>query len=168
MKIALIAAIGRNHELAIGDALPWQLPDDIKDFRSKIRGHKVLMGRKTYATIGHPLKYCPTIVITRNTDFRSEGAIIFHTIQEGIDYAQQSDEEMLFILGGGEIYKDTLSIATDLYLTHVEGEFSDATAFFPPIDWQQWQELPAETFHFKTSERNSHAFTIKHYLRKKQ
>lgn len=166
MKIALIAAIGQDHAIAIGDQLPWYLPDDVADFRRKIRGHMVLMGRKTYDTIGHPMQDSPTVIITRNEHYRSEGAIIFHTIPEGIAYARQQGEEKLFILGGGEIYKATLPLATDLYLTQVEGVFPESTAFFPPVDWEQWQELPAETLRFERSARNSHPFTIQHFVRK--
>ena len=166
MKIALIAAIGKHHEIAIGKELPWQLPDDVSDFRQKIRGHTVLMGRKTFETIGHPLKDSPTIIITRQKDYHSEGCSVFHTIDEGIDFANHSGKEKLFILGGGEIYKATLPLATDLYLTHVDGEFPSATAFFPPVEWALWKELPEETITFEQSYRNSHAFVIKHYLRK--
>jgi dihydrofolate reductase len=165
VRIALIAAIGADHAIAIGDALPWHLQDDIEDFRSKIRGHVVLMGRKTYDTIGHPLAGSPTIVITRDRTYHSD-AIVFHTIDEGICHAEEMGEEMLFILGGGQIYTDTLPLATDLYLTHVEASFADATAFFPPVDWSRWQEVETETLHFTPSARNEYAFTIKHYILK--
>ena len=167
MKIALIAAIGKQHELGVGSELPWQLPDDVADFRQKIHGHTVLMGRKTFETIGHPLKDSPTIIITRQSAYQSPGCHVFHTIDEGIDFAKQSGEEKLFILGGGEIYKAILPLATDLYLTHVEGEFPSATAFFPPVEWVLWKELPEETISFERFDRNSHAFIIKHYLRMK-
>jgi dihydrofolate reductase len=166
MKIALIAAIGKDHAIAVGDDLPWNLPDDVADFRRKIDGHWVLMGRKTYDTIGHPLKGSPTIVVTRRKDYTAEGAVVFDTIEEGLRHAREQGEQRLFILGGGEIYQATLPLATDLYLTHVEGEFENATAFFPPVDWEEWQEIPAETSHFPRSARNSHPFTIKHYHRK--
>jgi len=165
MRIALIAAIGADHAIAIGDELPWRLRDDTEDFHRKIRGHVVLMGRKTYETIGHPLDGSPTIVITRDTAYHSE-AMVFHTIEEGIRHAGGAGEEMLFILGGGEIYSAILPLATDLYLTHVEASFENATAFFPPVDWSRWQELPAETLHFTPSERNEYAFSIKHYILK--
>ena len=162
MRIALIAAIGRDHAIAIGNDLPWHLPDDVSDFRRKIKGHMVLMGRVTYEVIGHPLKDSPTMVITRNTEYQSD-AIVFHTISEGIQFAQQSGEKMLFILGGQEIYTDTLNLATDLYLTHVEDEFKNATTFFPEVNWSQWIELASETIRFEQSERNSHSFVVKHY-----
>jgi dihydrofolate reductase len=165
MRIALIAAIGADHAIAIGDELPWRLQDDIEDFRRKIRGHVVLMGRKTYDTIGHPLASSPTIVITRDRTYQSE-AIVFHTIADGIRHAEELGEEMLFILGGGEIYGATLLLATDLYLTHVEAISPNATAFFPPVDWSRWQEVETETLHFTPSERNEYAFTIKHYILK--
>lgn len=165
MRIALIAAIGADHAIAIGDALPWRLQDDIEDFRRKIRGHVVLMGRKTYETVGHPLDGSPTIVITRDAAYQSE-AMVFTTIADGISHAEERGEKMLFILGGGEIYSATLPLATDLYLTHVEASFESATAFFPPVDWSRWQEMPAETLHFTPSERNEYAFSIKHYILK--
>jgi dihydrofolate reductase len=165
MRIALIAAIGADHAIAIGDNLPWRLRDDIDDFRRKIRGHVVLMGRQPYETIGHPLADSPTIVITRDHAYHSE-AIVFHTIADGIRHAEELGEEMLFILGGGEIYSATLPLATDLYLTHVEDRFENATAFFPPVDWPRWQEVEGETLHFTPSARNEFAFTIKHYILK--
>ncbi len=166
MRIALIAAIGKQHELGIGDALPWHLPDDVADFHQKIRGHTVLMGRKTFDTIGHPVKKSPTIIITRNPSFTSEGCSVFHSVEDGLEHARLSGEEKIFILGGGEIYTATLDCATDLYLTLVEGVFPEATAFFPPIEWALWQELPEETSHFEPSQRNSHGFSIKHFVRK--
>lgn len=166
MKLALIAAIGKDHAIAIGDILPWQLPDDILDYRAKIKGHAVLMGRKTYELSRHPRKNSPTIVITRNPDYQSD-AIVFHSIAEGIRYAQESGEKMLFVLGGEKIYEETLPAATDLYLTHVDGEFPDATVFFPQVNWQEWEECQHETTEFKRSERNSHAFIIKHYIRRR-
>jgi dihydrofolate reductase len=165
MRIALIAAIGADHAIAIGEALPWRLQDDTDDFHHKIRGHVVLMGRKTYDTIGHPLADSPTIVITRDRAYHSD-AIVYHTIDEGVSRAEELGEEMLFILGGGQIYTETLPQATDLYLTHVAASFENATAFFPPVDWSRWQELEAETLHFTPSARNEYAFTIKHYILK--
>ncbi|HET58939.1 MAG TPA: dihydrofolate reductase [Chloroflexi bacterium] len=165
MRIALIAAIGVDHAIAIGDNLPWRLQDDTDDFHHKIRGHVVLMGRKTFETIGHPLADSPTIVITRDRAYRSD-AIVFHTIDDGIRHAGELGEEVLFILGGGQIYSETLPLATDLYLTHVAASFADATAFFPPVDWSRWQEVEAETLHFTPSERNEYAFDIKHYILK--
>jgi dihydrofolate reductase len=165
MRIALIAAIGADHAIAIGDNLPWRLQDDTDDFHHKIRGHVVLMGRKTYETIGHPLADSPTIVITRDRDYQSD-AIVFHTVDEGIRHAEELGEGMLFILGGGQIYTETLPLATDLYLTHVDASFANATAFFPRVEWTRWQEVAAETLHFSPSERNEYAFTIKHYILK--
>ena len=165
MRIALIAAIGADHAIAIGDNLPWRLRDDIDDFRRKIGGHVVLMGRKTYETIGHPLDGSPTLVITRDREYQSE-AMVFHTIADGISHAEELGEELLFILGGGQIYTETLPLATDLYLTHVEASFANATAFFPPVDWSRWQAVEAETLRFAPSERNEYAFTIKHYILK--
>lgn len=132
MKISLIAAIGKNRELGKGNKLLFQIPEDMKFFREKTRGHAVIMGRKTYESIGHPLPDRTNIVVTRSTDSSvPDGVVIKNSIEEALEYAKSIEKEEVFIIGGAQIYELSLPYANTLYLTLVEASVPDADAFFP-------------------------------------
>lgn len=130
--ISMVAAIGRNRELGRGNELLWRIPEDLKRFRTLTRGHPVIMGRKTFESIGKPLPERTNIVITRDPAWASEGALRAETIDEAIGMAAFSDGgEETFIIGGAQIYALALSHADKLYLTLIDAEAPDADAFFP-------------------------------------
>ena len=140
MKISLIAAIASgNRAIGKNNRLIYHIPEDLKRFRRITSGHVVIMGRKTFEAIGHPLENRTNIIITRDPDYFVEGAIVVHSLDEALQKAQafgseaqarRGDDE-IFIIGGGQVYQEAIKMADKLYLTIVEGS-PQADTFFPP------------------------------------
>jgi len=131
-NISIIAAIGKNRELGKGNNLLWHIPEDLKRFKKLTQGHAVIMGRKTFESIGRPLPNRTNIIITRDSSFTAEGCKMYHsfdTVIEAINSGEINGGEV-FIIGGGQIFELALPYADKLYLTVVEGTF-DADTFFP-------------------------------------
>lgn len=155
-------AIGKDNDML------WSLPDDMQYFKDQTKWHHVLMGRKNFDSLPPSFKPLPNrtnIVITRNKDWKAEGTVVFHTIEEGMNYAKKQGEGELFIIGGGQIYKQGLPIADKLYITEVFAEFPDAHAHFPDFDPDIWEEVSREK-HDK-DERHPYAFDFVVYERLK-
>ncbi len=129
--ISIIAAIGKNRELGKDNKLLWSLPEDMKRFREKTRNHPVIMGRKTFESIGRPLPNRLNIVVTRDRSYTIPGAEIFYSLEDALDFAKNKDKQEIFIIGGGQIYAEALSYADKLYLTIVDSDFPEADTFFP-------------------------------------
>ena len=163
MIISLIAAIAKNNAIGLENRLLWHLPVDLKFFKEKTVGHYVLMGRKTYESIGGFLKGRTIIVITGDRSFIADDAIIVHSIEDGIKYAKSDGEKELFICGGEQIYKQTLDIADKMYLTHVDCE-PQADTFFPKCDINKWKENKIRTK--DVDEKHLYQLTINEYTRK--
>ena len=138
--ISLIAAIGKNNELGKGNTLLWSMPADMKHFRETTALHTVIMGRKTFESIGRPLPDRKNIVITRDVNYKKEGVEIAHSLAGALDLIADQNEEV-FIIGGAELYKQTIEIADKLYITHVDAKDKDADAFFPEIIPVVWNEI---------------------------
>lgn len=146
--ISLIAAIGKNRELGRGNKLLFDIPEDMKFFREKTKGHPVIMGRKTFESIGRPLPGRTNIVITRDfLKFKDEHPeywlenvnILAQNMVDAIKFAKQRDKEEIFIIGGAQIYKLALPYADKLYLTLVDTDVPDADAFFP--DYSEFKKV---------------------------
>lgn len=165
MKISLIAAVGSNNVIGSDGDLPWSLPKDMKFFSSTTRGHHVLMGRKNYESIPkkyRPLPGRPNLVVTRQNDYQAPGAAIFQSIESAIEHAKNAGEEELFIIGGGEIYKQTIAFADKLYLTHVDAAPS-GDAHFPSFDESEFEKsIIAE---HEVDDVHNHSFIIIEYLK---
>ncbi len=133
MKISLIAAIGKNRELGKDNELLFQIPEDMKFFREKTKGHAVIMGRKTYESIGHPLPNRTNIVVTRDSNFiiHDSSTEVVHSVEEAIKFGKTVEQNELFVIGGAQIYELAFPYADRLYLTLVEASVPDADAFFP-------------------------------------
>lgn len=144
--ISLIAAIGKNNELGRGNTLLWHLPADLKHFKEITTLHPVIMGRKTFESIGHPLPNRRNIIITRNVNYKrdlpaeSDGVELVYSLNEALDLFPDQNEE-IFIIGGGELYKQTMPIADKLYITRIDAETKDADTFFPEIIPAVWNEV---------------------------
>jgi len=136
MTISIIAALGSNRAIGKDNALLWHLPGDLPRFKQLTMGHPVIMGRKTYESIGKPLPGRLNIVITRNCDFRAEGVVICHSLNEALEQADAagSPDNETFIIGGGDIYAQAIDRADRLYLTEVDEAPADADVFFPGYD----------------------------------
>lgn len=139
MIISSIVAISNNNAIGINNDLPWHMPADLKFFKDTTLGHYVLMGRKSYDSVGRPLPGRTNIVVTRNKLFSNSQIKIVHSIADGILLAQQARQEELFILGGSNIYGQTMNITNRLYVTKINTHIPDATAFFPVIDENIWK-----------------------------
>jgi dihydrofolate reductase len=131
--ISIIGAMSQNRVIGDRGALPWSLPTDMKWFRNTTRGHPVIMGRKTFETLTSPLPNRANIIVTRDTLYSANGCTVFDTIQKAIDFAKTQDENEIFIIGGGEIYSQSLEIADRLYITVIEKDF-EGDAFFPKYE----------------------------------
>jgi dihydrofolate reductase len=158
--ISLIAAIGRNNELGKGNTLLWKLPADMEHFKKITLLHTVLMGRKTFESIGKPLPNRKNIVITRDANYKKGGVEIAHSLSDALDKIGNNEEE-IFIIGGGELYAQTMPIADKLYITHVDAKDEEADVFFPEIIPVVWNEISYEEH--KRDEKNSLNYTFSVY-----
>ncbi len=139
--VSLIAAIGKNRELGRGNNLIFKIPEDMKFFREKTRGHAVIMGRKTYESIGHPLPNRTNIIVTRDSNFtiHDSSTEVVHSVEDAIKFGKTVEQNELFVIGGAQIYQLALQYADKLYLTLVEAEVPDADAFFP--DYSEFKKV---------------------------
>jgi len=148
MKISLIAAIGRNRALGENNDLIYKIPEDLKRFRALTSGHPIIMGRKTFESIGRPLPNRVNIVITRDQNYQKEGIIVVHSLDEALRNASgKPGTEEIFIIGGGQIFQESIGLADRLYLTIVEGN-PGADTFFP--DYLQFKKVVFEEDHQTT------------------
>lgn len=149
MKVALIAAYAQNRVVGINNSLPWHLPEDLKYFKRTTSGKAIIMGRKTYDSIGRPLPNRTNIVVTRNADFTAEGVVVVNSLEAAIKHAESVNEingvDEVMIIGGAAIYEASLPMADRLYLTHVHAEV-EGDAYFPEVDMSDWNEIDREDF----------------------
>ncbi len=132
--ISLICAMGRNREIGVANRLPWHISQDLKRFKTFTMGHPIIMGRRTFESIGRPLPGRTNIIVTRNSQYERPGCVICHDIEEALDRARsvgESDPSEIFVIGGAQIYRQTIAMADKLYLTLVDDEPEGADAFFP-------------------------------------
>lgn len=163
MKLALMAAMADNLTVGINNALPWHLPEDLKYFKRTTSGKAIIMGRKTYESIGRPLPNRTNIVITRNPDFQAEGVRIVSSLDEAIELAESVNEingvEEVMVIGGAAIYELALPKADRLYLTHVHANV-DGDAFFPKVDFKQYQEVSRDDYFADEHNPYDYSFVI--------
>lgn len=141
-RLSLIAAVAENGVIGSDNALPWRLPDDLKRFKKLTLGHPVIMGRRTYESIGRPLPDRRNIVVTRNAAYRAEGCAIAASLKAAIDACGPAHEEV-FIIGGAQIYAEALPLAQRLYLTEIRRSYA-GDARFPDIRRAEWKETARE------------------------
>lgn len=161
--ITIIAAIAKNNALGKNNQLLWHLPSDLKHFKKHTRNHCVIMGRKTYESLGKPLPNRENIVITRSKKKQFEGCIVVHSIQEALNYAKK--DENPYIIGGAEIYKLALPYADELNLTLVHANF-EADTFFPEIDSKIWKQVSRTDF--KADEKHRYDYSFITFLKQKK
>jgi len=163
MDISIIAAIGVHNEIGKNNDLLCHLPADLKRFKELTTGHTIVMGRKTFESLPKgPLPYRRNIVLTRNKNILFDNCLIYSSLNEVIN--NEKDSNKIFIIGGGEIYRQALSLANNLYLTKIHTEFNDADTFFPEINYSDWEEVSREDF--KADEKNPCDYTFLVYRRK--
>lgn len=163
MNITLIAAMGKNQEIGEKNALLWNLPLDMQHFRKRTKKKAVIMGRKTYESIGHPLPNRKNIVLSENQDLKIEGVDVRDDIHEVLKELEAEGKKDVMIIGGSSIYEYMLPIATHLSLSYVDAEFPNADSFFPKFNEQQFFVLSEEIF--PADSENKYSFTIREFER---
>ncbi len=136
--ISIIAATGSNRELGKDNKLLCHIPQDFKRFKDLTLNHPVIMGRKTYESIGKALPNRINIIITRDNNYKLENCLVTHSLEEAIEIAKTKDNKEIFIIGGGQVYKQAINLADKLYLTIVKGSF-DADTYFP--DYSRFKKI---------------------------
>jgi len=159
--ITVIAAVAENNALGKENQLLWHLPDDFKRFKTLTSGHYIIMGRKTFESFPKPLPNRTHVIISRQANYQPEGCIVVNSLEHAIEACPKTEE--VFIIGGGEIYRQSIAVADKLDLTKVHATF-EADTYFPEVDLSEWQ-LVFEEYHPK-DERHDFAFTFQTYLRK--
>jgi dihydrofolate reductase len=160
MSVSIIVAMSRNRTIGINNTLPWRCPEDLKHFKALTMGHHMIMGRKTFDSIGKALPGRTTVVITRDKYLKIEGCIVTHSLQEALNACSQDTEA--FIVGGADIYTQSLALADTLYITEIQHDV-EGDAHFPYFDKNAWQETAREVrsqdspqplhYHFVTYQR---------------
>ena len=158
MIISLIVAMDEKRGIGKAGKLPWRLSSDLKRFREVTMGHHLVVGRKTFESIGKPLPGRQMIVVTRDARFKPEGCLVSGSIHDALTLAEERGEPEVFVIGGAEIYEQTLDLADRLYLTQVHAEV-DADVFFPAIRPDQWTEN--QRVDQPADEKNQYAFTFR-------
>jgi dihydrofolate reductase len=160
MRVSLIVAVARNGAFGIGMRLPWKLSNDLKRFKQLTHGHHLIMGRKTWETLGgKPLPGRPHVVVTRSRDYHAEGATVVASIEEAL--ALDADDEM-FVAGGAELIKAAMPYIDRAYVTFVEGE-PEADTYFLDVDWSQWRVIEREDH--PADEKNEYPYSFVTYER---
>ena len=154
--VTIMAAIAANNALGKDNQLIWHLPADLKRFKKTTLNHAVIVGRKTYESLGKPLPNRTNIIITRDKNYQVEGCVIVNSLKEALKAAAEVDENP-FILGGAEIYKQAMPLADKLDITFVHHQF-EADVFFPEIDKTIWKETSRENF--KADENNKYDYSF--------
>jgi len=164
MDIAIIVAITENNIIGQNNEMPWHLPVDLAFFRKKTTGHHIVMGRKTFESIsgGKPLPNRVSIIITRQPDYKAEGCLIAHSLEEAIALADGDTE--LFIIGGQQIYQQALEVATKMYITRIHSLIQGDTSF-PHYNQSKWEMISYE--HKEADEKNIFPLSFLEYKKKK-
>jgi dihydrofolate reductase len=139
--VSIIAAMDRNRLIGNKNQLPWHLPADLAHFKKVTMGKPVIMGRKTFESIGRPLPGRTNIVLTRSADFHAENVLVAQSLQQALEYSAGNDEVM--IIGGSSIYELALQEADRLYMTYIQGNYQ-GDAWFPDFDPGQWRVIASE------------------------
>lgn len=157
MKLSIVVAHSLNQVIGIQNQLPWHLPADLKYFKQLTQGHCIVMGRKTFESIGKPLPNRENIILSRNENFKPEGTIAFQTIEEVLEYCKNKNEE-IFIIGGEIIFNLLMPFANKIYRTLVHTEIEHGDAFFIILNKDEWKVVSSD-FHSK-DEKNIFDYTF--------
>lgn len=157
MIISLIAAVDQAGGIGKDGKVPWHISADLKFFKHTTMEHFVIMGRKTFESIGKALPGRTNLILSAQSDFRPENTIVFHSLELALDYAREQSEDEAFIIGGEKVFQQAMPFAQRIYLTRVDGEF-DCDVFFPQIDIDSWQIDKSD--HHPKGDTNKIAFTF--------
>ena len=158
-QLSIIVAVAHDRVIGVNNTLPWHLPEDLKRFRALTMGHHIIMGRKTYDSLGRLLPGRTTVIVTRNQNYHVEGALVANSLEDAIALCKGDDE--VFLIGGAELYQAGLKLANKLYITEIELDVA-GDAFFPALVSEEWLETEREAH---TSEKGLN-FSYATYVRK--
>lgn len=158
MIVSLMVAYSKNRVIGKDNKLLWHLSDDLKNFKRVTSGHHIIMGRKTYESIGRALPNRTNVIITRNTNYHAPGCVVVNSLEKALNFAKESGETEAIITGGGEIYKEALSIIDRAYVTEVDCEIVGDT-YFPKVDFSNWKVI--ETIEHPKDEKNEFSWVFK-------
>ncbi len=144
--------------IGVEGRLPWYLPADLKRFKSLTMGHHLIMGRKTYESIGTPLPGRTMIIVTRNPNYQPDGCMVARSLETAIEFARMDFENEVFVIGGGDLFEQAINLADRIYLSQVHATLP-ADVYFPEFSSDDWQEMKAELI--PADEKNQYAFTFK-------
>ncbi len=159
-RVALIWAMTRNRVIGRANTLPWRLPVDMQRFKALTTGHPVVMGRKTFESLGRPLPHRTNVVVTRDTGYAPAGCLVAHSLDAALALAADHaapDKPEIFVIGGADLYRQTLARADRLYVTLIEADIA-GDAWFPEFDWQDWREIERRAQ--PADDKNQYACTL--------
>ncbi len=159
MTISAILAVSRNRVIGKNNDLPWHLPADMKYFMNTTRNHHIIMGRKTFESLGKPLKNRVNIVLTRDLFYAASGIIVTHTMDEALQVAEDGGESEVFIIGGAEIYRQSLPVLDKIYITEIDLEVEGGDAFFDELNSDFWELDSCESH--QPDEKNKYPYSFK-------
>lgn len=164
MIVSAIVAAAQNNVIGDGNDIPWRISSDLKYFKRTTLDHHVIMGRKTFASMGRPLPKRTNVVLTRDLMFTATGILVAHSIEEALTIAYDNDETEVFIIGGGEIYKQSMHYVDKVYLTRVSAN-PKGEVVFPDLPEAEWELISSEPH--QAGERDEHDFVFEVYTRRK-
>ncbi|MEQ8517433.1 MAG: dihydrofolate reductase [Cytophagales bacterium] len=156
MKVSMIVAASENNVIGKNNELVWHMPADFRYFKEKTKGHIIIMGRKTFESLGKPLKYRTNIIVSKRDNYKPEGTEVFDSIEKALKWASIQGDDEVFIIGGASIYKQSLSIADRIYLTRIHGIFEGDTYF--PEPGERWQLISSKKN--SSDEKNPYDYTF--------
>ena len=159
MTISLVVAASENNAIGKNNQLLWHLPNDMRFFKNLTWGMAVIMGRKTYESFNKLLPGRFNIVVTRQADWKAEGSIVSSDLSEALKKAAETNCKEIFVIGGGEIYKEAIEIADKIYITRVHATF-EADTFFPAIDKAKWQLTSNKDFEIDEKHKYAYSFQV--------
>ncbi len=160
MHLSIIVATDLSNGIGKNNQLIWHLPNDLKHFKQLTTGHCMLMGRKNFESIGRVLPNRTSVIISRNTNYEAEGCIVVASVEAALQAVQHEDE--VFVIGGGEIYRQMLGLVSKIYLTLVHHRF-DADTFFPELNENEWNKISCT--HFIADEKHQYNYSFLEYHR---
>lgn len=166
MQTSLIVAVARNGVIGREGDLPWRLPADLREFKRRTLGHHILMGRKTFVSLGRPLPGRPNVVLSRDPDFSAEGASVVHDLPSALRFAEAAGETEAFVIGGAAVYAAAMSVASRIYLTRVHADVEGDVYLrdvLQTVDAQEWTEV--ERVDHPADDRHLHPFSLCVYAR---
>ncbi len=161
-EIILIVAMGQQNQIGLNGTMPWHLSDDLKNFKKLTSGHTIVMGRKTFESIGKALPKRMNLVLTSQPEnIQAYDVCLYNDFDKALDKARLFDDK-IFIIGGASLYQQSLNLADKLIITHVDYN-GKADTFFPEIDWKQWKACDRQKFH--KNEKNDYDFEVVSYVK---